>query len=426
MRRVKQLNIFIFILIGFIVLGVGYAAINNVNLIINGTGSVTATQSNFDVRFLDIDGHRPSILPGSPNTVNVLNDAIATFDVSTLSKKGDTATATIDVKNESNGVGARIGLNLTNSNDTYFKVTEHIADTELQAGDITTVTITIEMLKTPISADEITSITATLTASPIENSSATESDSAEKKVPADPIWTLPAGRTATTLQVGDELQIKDQSFYFIRYDENNKAVLLAKYNLNVGNNPKGEETFLQDSDVRGYNSGYTTKGNVAFSATNYWMDENTLKSPYNENNTIYYDSSNYTFKYVSDNTSAYPTVYDTTYVTAPNSNYNNTGYSIAYYVEEYKSILEGVGYGATIDDARLLLYSEALSVNGGSRSNIPEDSILRETSFWLGSAHGSDSVWRAGSYYSYIGTSGYDFSDYFGVRPVIVIDPSNL
>ena len=117
MRRVKQLNIFIFILIGFIVLGVGYAAINNVNLIINGTGSVTATQSNFDVRFLDIDGHRPSILPGSPNTVNVLNDAIATFDVSTLSKKGDTATATIDVKNESNGVGARIGLNLTNSNE---------------------------------------------------------------------------------------------------------------------------------------------------------------------------------------------------------------------------------------------------------------------------------------------------------------------
>ena len=168
---------------------------------------------------MDVDGHRPAINPGSPNTVSVIDNTTATFDVSTLSKKGDTATATIDVKNNSNGVGARIGLNLTNSNDTYFKVTEHIADTELQAGDITTVTITIEMLKTPISADEVTNITATLTANPIENSSATGSDSAEKAVPG--LWKLPAGRDATTLQVADELCLngdtKEVSMYVVYY-----------------------------------------------------------------------------------------------------------------------------------------------------------------------------------------------------------------
>ena len=186
MKRKKSLSMFLFVLIAFIVLGVGYAAINNINLIINGTGSVTATQSNFDVRFLDVDGHRPAITPGSPNTVSVIDNTTATFDVSTLSKKGDTATATIDVKNESNGVGARIGLNLTNSNDTYFKVTEHIADSELQAGDITTVTITIEMLKTPVSADETTSISATLTASPIDDSTAVGNSSAQKVVPVSP------------------------------------------------------------------------------------------------------------------------------------------------------------------------------------------------------------------------------------------------
>ncbi len=188
MKRKKSLSMFLFVLIAFIVLGVGYAAINNINLIINGTGSVTATQSNFDVRFLDVDGHRPAITPGSPNTVSVIDNTTATFDVSTLSKKGDTATATIDVKNNSNGVGARIGLNLTNSNDTYFKVTEHIADSELQAGDITTVTVTIEMLKTPVSADETTSISATLTASPIDDSTAVGNSSAQKEVPApDPV-----------------------------------------------------------------------------------------------------------------------------------------------------------------------------------------------------------------------------------------------
>ena len=186
MKKKKSLSIFIFVLIAFIVLGVGYAAINNINLIINGTGSVTATQSNFDVRFLDVDGHRPAITPGSPNTVSVIDNTTATFDVSTLSKKGDTATATIDVKNNSNGVGARIGLNLTNSNDTYFKVTEHIADSELQAGDITTVTVTVEMLKTPVSADETTSISATLTASPIDDSTAVGNSSAQKVVPVSP------------------------------------------------------------------------------------------------------------------------------------------------------------------------------------------------------------------------------------------------
>ena len=183
MKRKKKLSLFIFTLIAFIVLGVGYAAINNINLIINGTGSVTATQSNFDVRFLDIDGHRPSINPGSPNTVSVIDNITATFDVSTLSKKGDIATATIDVKNNSNGIGARIGLNLTNSNDTYFKVTEHIADSELQAGDITTVTVTIEMLKTPVSNTETTTIRAELTASPIDDSTATGSDSATYSIP---------------------------------------------------------------------------------------------------------------------------------------------------------------------------------------------------------------------------------------------------
>ncbi|MBQ5473411.1 MAG: hypothetical protein IIT65_01685 [Lachnospiraceae bacterium] len=442
MKKKRSLSIFIFALIAFIVLGVGYAAINNINLIINGTGSVTATQSNFDVRFLDVDGHRPTITPGSPNTVSVIDNTTASFDVSTLSKKGDTATATIDVKNNSNGVGARIGLNLTNSNDTYFKVTEHIADTELQAGDITTVTVTVEMLKTPVSADEVTNITATLTANPIENSSATGSDSAEKKVPADPIWTLPAGRTATTLQVGDELQIKDQSFYFIRYDENNKAVLLAKYNLKVGDiynsnyskigqYTSGDSGYgLQSSDAKGYMSGASTyNGIVVFTQIHYWMDKstnpNTLKSPYNENNTIYYDSSSHHFRYVSDNKFAYPTIYDSDYVTAPNS-YNNTGYSIAYYVEEYKSILEGVGYGATIDDARLLLYSEALSVNGGSSKNIPEDSILRETSFWLGSAYYDDYVWTVASGNSGFVGCNYNYGLDIGVRPVLIISPSNI
>ena len=190
MRRKKSLNLFLFVLIGFITLGIGYAAISNISLTINGTGSITATQSNFDVRFLDVTGHEPSITPGSPNTVSVLGNTEATFDVSTLSKKGDTAVATIDVKNNSNGIGAEISLELTNSNETYFKVTEHIADAILQANDITTVTVTIEMLKTPISADEVTSITARLIAEPVENTSATGTAQKQEILPDPRTYTV--------------------------------------------------------------------------------------------------------------------------------------------------------------------------------------------------------------------------------------------
>ena len=52
--------------------------------------------------------------------------------------KGNIVNATYKIKNNSNDVGANLSLQLTNSNDEYFKVIERIEDKELQAGDTTT------------------------------------------------------------------------------------------------------------------------------------------------------------------------------------------------------------------------------------------------------------------------------------------------
>ena len=163
---------------------------SNVNLIVNGTGSITATQSNFNVKFLDIDGYRPTISPGSPNTVSVIDDTYATFNISSPTKKNDTVVVTLKVKNESNGVGVRISLNLSNSDSEYFLVTENIADNVLQAGDVTTVTVIVKMLKTPIQNDVSASITARLVVEPIENSTATLGEELEISSPsfADDDW----------------------------------------------------------------------------------------------------------------------------------------------------------------------------------------------------------------------------------------------
>ena len=221
---------------------------------------------------------------------------------------------------------------------------------------------------------------------------------------------LPIGRTKDNLQVGDEICIEGtttECFNFIGYEDND-IKMLAKWNLNVGNNPKGEATNLQDSDVKGMKASSTTYGNVAFSATYHWND-NGLKPKYG---------------------SSYPAdIYDADYKTEPdfsNAGYNTTGYSIAYYVEEYKDILES--YGATIKEARLLKYSEATDASIGcslSPQACPTNSFITNTSYWTSQAQNQSILWIIASDGSF-GTTTYTYSGAFGVRPVIVISKNNI
>ena len=132
--------------------------------------------------------------------------------------------------------------------------------------------------------------------------------------------------TKGNLQPGDKVEIGEtEDFYVLSSDnsENGKTVLLAKYNLLVGVSYYDSDSYektpittdtpgygLQSVDaVGGYNA-FPGVAIVSFSDTNYWSEGNNLKSPYNENDTIYYDSSSYIFRYRSDNTQAYPSVYD--------------------------------------------------------------------------------------------------------------------
>ena len=173
-KNKKKLQIMIFVFIAVITLGVGYAAISAINLVISGNARGTPSQSSFSVVFKSA-----SLTSGTGTATINQNDAtIAYFDVSGLSQTGDTAVATYTIKNESNGVGASVSLNVTNTNTEYFQVTESIADTELQANEQTTATITVQMIKTPISESVSTSISGTIHTTPMENANATGSSSA--------------------------------------------------------------------------------------------------------------------------------------------------------------------------------------------------------------------------------------------------------
>lgn len=70
-----------------------------------------------------------------------------------------------------------------------------------------------------------------------------------------------------TINTGDEIYIGDEGFYVLNNNkQNNKISMLAKYNLNVGDNYYTKDTKgIQSSSVFGLKDDHTTYGNVAFS-----------------------------------------------------------------------------------------------------------------------------------------------------------------
>ncbi len=198
---------------------------------------------------------------------------------------------------------------------------------------------------------------------------------------------------------------------------NDKSILLAKYNLYVGQNCTDASTCvpistsasgygLQSVDAKGYLGNWDNPavGVVPFSGSNntygYWDPSNSgINSTYG------------TYTNYANN------IYDTDYVTAPNysaafsNSAGNVNYSVAYYVEEYVNRLGIDGTG------RLLTYPEANAMTQTQRTN--------GARFWLGSARSSSgvrNVYDSGD----LSNNGFNYANGFGVRPVIVVSTSDI
>ena len=136
------------VLLAIILVAVGYAAITNVTLNINGTAKSEASQSNFVVEFTGTP-----TTGGKGTTTATINESKrteGTIEVSGLSAKGDTATATYTVKNNSQDLSADLTAEATSSNEKYFETICTVEKTTLKAQEETSLTITIKLLKTPI------------------------------------------------------------------------------------------------------------------------------------------------------------------------------------------------------------------------------------------------------------------------------------
>ena len=404
MRRRKNKNLILVLLLVIVGGLVGYAALRT-NLTING--ETTVAKNTWSVKFTTITEVKND---GTITTEPVVTgDTTFRFGVK-LNTPGDEYKVKVKVENQGT-IDAMLSANPTLSGledmSSYLEYSVTYKDgvavekgNLLEAGKSDEILVTLRFKKdiseTDLAGLADADVTKTMTFSMTYVQADNTAAEREKLVQ------LPSGKTKDNLVVGDEITVGTEKFNFIRYDGDN-IVMLAKWNLNVGNNPKTAETFKQDSDVKGYINGGTTYGNVAFSATNYWSSITT---------------------YPAD-------VYDNTYKTAPDftgDGYRTPGYSVAYYVEKYKKILEDMGL--TISEARLLTYTEATDSTIGigcdsSNHSCPTTGFITNTSFWLGSAFSSNYLWVVYSdgvfrYRSFISV------DYCGVRPVIVISKSEV
>lgn len=148
MRRTNTKIVGGVLVLAIILVAVAYAAITSTQLNINGTGNATANQSNFKVEFIGkpTTGGKGTTVA----TIDSANKTNGTVTVNGLTAKGDEATATYTVKNQSADLSADLTAEATSSNEEYFEVLCTLEKTTLKAQEETTLKVTVRLLKTPI------------------------------------------------------------------------------------------------------------------------------------------------------------------------------------------------------------------------------------------------------------------------------------
>lgn len=162
------------LIIAVLLIGIAYADITDLTLKISGSASATPSTENFKVRFSKDD----TITTNGAGTITADLDSsdttgqTATLTVTGLTAKGQKATAVYTVVNDSPDLSADLEVEVSkNTNSEYFTVTPTLGAENITAtGDTekTTVTVVVELIKTPIDADVSSDIEVTLTASPVQ------------------------------------------------------------------------------------------------------------------------------------------------------------------------------------------------------------------------------------------------------------------
>ena len=167
MKKTNKL-ILMFLLISLLLLGIGYAAIQNITLTILGFAEVGAKAENFIVKFVD-----PVMVDNNGyNEVTVdaqkTGDTTATINLSGLSKVNEKISVKYKIANESKDLSADLAVATTNDTPEYLTISSQLEKTSLVAGDETTVEVIITVTKTPITENIKAKIGVELIAMPVQ------------------------------------------------------------------------------------------------------------------------------------------------------------------------------------------------------------------------------------------------------------------
>ena len=201
--RERRVMMLLGIVIAVLALGLAYAAISE-NLEITGSAAGNFDPANFEVIFSEVSGVTGTNgvnTSGSTATIDSVDKTKGSFSFNGFTTKGQTQSATWTISNENDaGLSAYIET-VTESqiNREYFKATCNLADNAIGPNEETTVTVTVECIKTPTDekvygGEFVFSFVATSSAEEIEEGGETPGGSSG----TTPAETLPT----TTAYVG--------------------------------------------------------------------------------------------------------------------------------------------------------------------------------------------------------------------------------
>ena len=377
-RRTKALVVVV-LLIVVAGLTVAFAALST-TLNINGTAYLDAAK--WGIRFENLSSPTKigsATITGTAKIEETKAAEITGINVS-LSTPGDKVTYTVDLVNKGT-INAKIDniekTVLTSEQQRYltFKVTDKNGY-EIKQGDILEkgetkkITITIEFIK-DLTKEDLPKQTSTISLSYKLNFVQTD----------DKTTSVSQGGNEKTYAVGDEFCLENECFNVIK-DNGTTVDALAKQNVNT-------ETNRQDANANklafaeNKNNGY-----------GYWTDS----------------SGNLLSKYGT----SYPAnVFDS----------NSLLYEP---LENYKAYLIN-SLRKTSVDARLITYEEliGLGCNKSEKTCKSAPSWVYSTRYWTASANNNNYVWGVSSFGSFVSDS-FDYSYYYGLRPVITIPKSDI
>lgn len=153
----RKIVVVAFLLIAVLLLGVGYAALTDT---LDITGSADVNVSDLEKEFEeDIYFSAAVANEGAPNTasINADNNDKASFSAKSLIKKGDKATFTFTITNDSDHtvtVTPKLNATMGNTNTEYFSIESDWAGAAKTVAPHSTITytLTVELEKDPTQA----------------------------------------------------------------------------------------------------------------------------------------------------------------------------------------------------------------------------------------------------------------------------------